>query len=460
VYSPSEAPDPEELLRPTLRFCEPATAPHRERLLLDRLIPDRRTRMAFVNRAAVSGIALAWLLAVPAGAQALVFSTTTDQPGVPVPVYDEELYVLDSAGTWPELTREALGLLVGDSNGNGIFDDQPLDVDAAHASGLPEPGSYFLSMTADFTLPDGTTIKDGDVFHFTDTGVVVDLPESFFEGITGTTGIDVDGFAIAPNGDLYFSFADDEPTTNASLIAQNGGIATLDEQCVFKFVPGASAATIHLTPAAVVLAFNHAFGTTATTVVDVCDVEIDPASPSDLLLTSLSTAAAFRGKVITTAGGGTPFMIGGQQVGPAAMGLPATTSLDALALAAGPRMPALRAIPEIVSAATPIVASVEAWGFAPGAPVQFVVTDALMPRPAFVAYPAHPGFASSPLDASSALFYACFTIPTLLVPADGAGVARFSYTTAGLPVGVNAVVQTLDLAGGALSTPASVAFTP
>ena len=146
----------------------------------------------------------------------------------------------------------------------------------------------------------------------------------------------MDGFAIAPNGDLYFSFADDEPTTNAGLIAQNGGVATLDEQCVFRFVPGAGSATIHLTPAAVVLAFNHAFGTTATTVVDVCDMEIDPGSPADLLLTSLSTSAAFRGKVITTAGGGTPFMIGGQQVGPQAMGLPATTSLDVLALDDGP----------------------------------------------------------------------------------------------------------------------------
>jgi hypothetical protein len=416
--------------------------------------------MAFVNSPWLCWIVLAWLLAAPAGAQALVFSTTTDQPGVPVPVYDEELYVLDGSGIWPVLTREALGIMVGDTNGNGILDDQPLDVDAAHASGNPQPGAWILSMTADFAMPDGTVIKDGDVFHFTDTGAVIDLPEGFFEGITGTTGIDVDGFALAPNGDFYFSFADDEPTTNAGLIAQNGGVATLDEQCVFRFVPGAGAATIHLTPAAVVLAFNQAFAATATTVVDVCDLEIDPGSPGDLLLTSLSTSAAFRGKVITTAGGGTPFMIGGQQVGPAAMGLPATTSLDALALAAGPRMPVLRTIPEVVSAATPMIARAEAWGFAAGAPIQFVVTDAVFPRSTFVAYPGHAGFASSPLDTSNPLFLACFTIPTLLVTADAAGVAVFSYDTAGLPVGVNALVQTIDMSGGALSTPASVAFTP
>lgn len=414
--------------------------------------------MTHVTR--VSTLALVAVLAAGAGAQSLVFSTTTDQPGTPVPVADEELYVFDASGTWPVLTRDTLGILVGDTNGNGLFDDHPADLDAAHASGLPEPGSWHLSVTADFSLPDGTTIKDGDIFHFTDTGAMIDLPESFFEGMTGTSGIDVDGFAIAPNGDLYFSFAEDEPTTNASLIAQNGGIAVLDEQCVFRVSPGAPAAIIYLTPLAVVTAFNHAFGTTATTVVDVCDVEIDPTSPGDILLTSLSTAAAFRGKVITTAGGGTPFVLNGQQVGPAALGLPSTTSLDVLALSSAPRMPFLRAIPEVISAASPTTAQVASWGWTPGAAIQFVVTDAVPPRSTFIAYPGHAGFPASPLDPANPLFFECFMIPALVKTADAAGVATFSFVTAGLPVGVNGVVQTMDLANGMLSTPASVAFTP
>jgi hypothetical protein len=88
------------------------------------------------------------------------------------------------------------------------------------------------------------------------------------------------------------------------------------------------------------------------------------------------------------------------------------------------------------------------------------VTDAVFPRSTFMAYPGHAGFASSPLDTSNPLFLACFTIPTLLLTADAAGVAAFYYDTAGLPAGVNALVQTIDMSGGALSTPASVAFTP
>lgn len=405
-------------------------------------------------------IVLGWLFAAQASAQTLVFSTTTDQPASPVPIYDEELHGFDAGGRWPVLTREMLGILVGDTDGNAIFDDQPADIDAAHASLLPPPGDFYLSSTADFHLPDGTPIEDGDIFHFTDTGAVVDIPESLFEGITGTTQIDVDAFAIAPNGDFYFSFAEDETTTNASLIAQNGGLSVLDEQCVFRFVSGAPAATIYLTPAAAVMAFNHAFGTTAATVVDVCDVEIDPFNPGALLLTSLSTAAAFRGKVITTAGGGAPFVLGGQQIGSTALGLSSTASLDALAIVSGPRAPVLRAIPELISFATPIVARVESSGWTPGAAIQFVTTEGVMPRPTFLAYPNQTGYWTSPLDPADPAFQASFLAPAWLVTANAAGVATYSFYTAGLPPGITAVVQTIDLASGMMSTPVSVTFVP
>jgi hypothetical protein len=416
--------------------------------------------MAFPQTVFSFALALVVLAAGPAGAQALVFSTTTDLTAAPHTVYEEELHRFDAGGRWPVLTREMLGMLVGDTDGDGTFDDQPLDVDAAHASTLAEPGSFFLSVTADFNLPDGTQVQDGDVFHFTGNGVAIDLAESFFEGATGTAGVDVDAFAVGPAGEIYFSFAEDESTTNAALIAQNGGIAVLDEQCVFEFVSGAAAATLHLDPAAVVTLFNHAFGATATTVVDVDGVEIDPANPGELLLTSLSTATAFRGKVMTTAGGGSPFVLAGQQIGPAALGLPATASLDALAIVSAPRHPVLRCLPEIVSAATPILAGVESWGWTAGTPVQFVVTDAVLPHPAFVSYPLAAGFTASPLDVTNPLFLESFSVAPWLVTADATGTASLYFGTAGLPVGINAVIQTVDLATGTMSTPAAMAFTP
>src|SRR5436190_21503095 len=105
--------------------------------------------MAISIKASKGWIVLAWLLALRAGAQTLVFSTTTDQPGTPVMIHDEELYAFDASGRWPVLTREILGIAVGDTNGNGVFDDQPVDIDAAHASALPAPGEVHLSVTAD-----------------------------------------------------------------------------------------------------------------------------------------------------------------------------------------------------------------------------------------------------------------------------------------------------------------------
>ena len=106
-----------------------------------------------------------------------------------------------------------------------------------------------------------------------------------------------------------------------------------------------------------------------------------------------------------------------------------------------------------------MLARVESWGWAPGSAVQFVVTDAVPPRSTFLAYPGHGGFAASPLDPANPLFYDCFLIPSLIKIADAAGVATFAFDTTGLPAGVNGVVQTVDLSTGAISTPASVAFT-
>jgi hypothetical protein len=133
------------------------------------------TRVRFL-----ASLALALCVFAGASAQALVFSTTTDLAASPTTVYEEELHRFDAGGRWPALTREMLGIQVGDANGNGLFDDQPIDLDAAHASGLPAPSEFYLSTTADFGLPDGTTVRDGDVFHFTATGVIVDVHESFF----------------------------------------------------------------------------------------------------------------------------------------------------------------------------------------------------------------------------------------------------------------------------------------
>ena len=197
--------------------------------------------------------------------------------------------------------------------------------------------------------------------------------------MTGTTGIDVDGFAIAPNGDLYFSFAEDETTTNASADRAEWRRRGARRAVRVPVRPGRSggddlpdARRGGRRRSTTRSARRRRRSSTSATSRSI------RTNPGDLLLTSLSTAAAFRGKVITTAGGGTPFVLGGQQIGPdGARAAPRRRRSTRSRSCRAPRTPVLRAIPEVISSATPIVARVESSGWTPGAAIQFVVTDAV-----------------------------------------------------------------------------------
>ncbi len=398
-------------------------------------------------------------VAVCAQSPIFAFSAATDQAATPLPVYDEEIHAFTGAGRAPLLTREMLAVLAGDANGNGVLDDVPADIDAIHATALPEPSNWLLSITADTPLA-GVNVKDGDIFRFSSTGVDIVHPESLFEASTGTTNVDIDAFAVSPAGDLYFSFADDEATTIPALITQNGGASTLSKQCVFRLAPGASTATIHLTPQTAVAVFNQAFAATATTVVNVTDVEVDPASPGDLLLTCASTSAAFRGKVARTTGGGQPFAVGGQTITPAVLGLSSTASLDGLALAPTTIPPSLRSMPMSLSAATPSVASLLTTGWTPGEAIQLVATDAVFPRALITPLSGTIGSHATPLDVGSPMFAASFGVPAWRVTADVLGTASYSFDSTGIPAGITAIVQAFGVSSLALSTPAVVSFRP
>ncbi|HYC78693.1 MAG TPA: hypothetical protein VEI02_13790 [Planctomycetota bacterium] len=394
-----------------------------------------------------------------ANAQGLAFSVASDVASTNGGfVLQEELHRLDAGVRRAAVALEFMNLLVGDADGDGLLDDAPSDVDAVHWTGLTGPASFLWSTTANFNAPGGLTVLDGDVFQFTDVGVQVIFPEAFFQAATGTTTIDVDAFAVAPDGTTYFSFADDETTTSASLAAQNGG-ATLDEQCVFRIDPGQTFAMLHFTPAQVVGMFNTAYGASATTVVDVQGLELDPFHPGDLLLTSASAATAFKGKVVSSFGGGTPFVLGGTEIAPAAFDFPAT-SLDALCLVGSAPPPTLRAPQFLPSSATSAPVTLVATGFAPFETVQFAFTDAKMPRATFLEPTGTLGYGWSPLDPLSPMFAASLTHPQLTKTADAFGTASFAFSPAGVPSFVDAAVQVVGLGSFALSTPAGISFTP
>jgi hypothetical protein len=407
-----------------------------------------------------AAVAAAGLLCLPSSAQGLVVSTALD---VAVPTgfaLQEELHRLEGGGRRVELPFELLATYVGDADGDGIFDDAPTDLDAAHWTGAAGPGAFLLSTTANFTAAGGVQLLDGDVFQFTTTGVQIVYAESFFQNATGTTAVDVDAFAVGPAGELYFSFAEDETTSNAALIAANGGAALLDEQCVFRLDVGAATAALHLNPAAVVAVFNAAYGATATTTVDVDGVELDPFHPGELLLTCASSSSALKGKVVSTHGGGQPFFVGGREAAPVGFDFATPTSLDALAWVGAAAAPVLRAAQQnhSVNSATAPMFWVEGWQ--PGEPVQFAFTDAAMPRAAFTAPVGFGGFGWTPLDLQSPLLVATMTSSALLTSANAFGIASVAFSPFGLPPYVYPAVQAVGLWSGALSTPVVLSFLP
>lgn len=393
-------------------------------------------------------------------AQGLVVSTAVD---VAVPggfALQEELHRLTPNGRRVEWPLELFSTLVGDADGDLLFDDAPTDVDAAHYVGGAGHEAFLLSTTANFTAAGGVQILDGDVFRFTASGAQIVYAESSFQTATGTTAVDVDAFAIGPVGELYFSFAEDETTSIAALVAQNGGAALLDEQCVFRLDVGATTAVLHLTPAQCLAAFNLACGATASTLIDVDGVEIDPSHPGSLLLACTSTAAALKGRVVSTFGGGQLFYVGGLEAGPSGFDFATPTTLDAIAYVPGPAVPALRVGQQNVSVNTTTTETLVATGFQPGEIVRFAVTDALLPRPLCTTLSGFGGFGATALDVLSPLLATSLGTAALERTADAFGSAGLSFQVQGLPANVYAAVQAIGITTGTLSTPVVIAFLP
>jgi hypothetical protein len=263
--------------------------------------------------------------------------------------------------------------------------------------------------------------------------------------------VDVDALAVSASGVVYFSFEDDELTTLPAVIAQNGGNALVDEQCVWRWDPSQSYATLHLTQANVVAVMNAAFGTNATSVVDTCGLEIDPLDPNELWITTASTSATLRGRVASTRGGGVPVQWAGVNFEPASMGFASNFSLDTLAVC-GLDWPTLRLTPDTGSSASGGTGTASVTGLSPGAQVQLVVTAPVLPGP-FAIPSALPGWAGVCVDPTDPLFAASFAAPELLLVADPTGQAAYAFEFGGMLAGAQALVQAVEVLTLRVSNP-------
>lgn len=396
-------------------------------------------------------------------AQDLVYSLAYDLPGLPYELKKSELQRLrPGGGTAPFIPVEAWRVLFGDRDGNGVYDDAPSDIDALHirntGGGL---ASWLMSTSVTTPLAGGGALKDGDVFSFDGHGGIdVLYVEGFFEVATQTSAIDVDAFAEGPGGALWFSFADDELTTSPSLSSQNGGAAILDEQTVFRLDPGATEAVIALTKAQAVQVFNQATGSGATSVVDVCGITLDPANSGELLLCSRSTSNSFRGRVVTTAGGGATWLAGGQPVEPSLFGLGAPPTLDAISLTVEAPHPVMRTDPTAGSSTAGGFGRCEVRNLTPGEIVQLVVSAPRLPGPFAWQAPNVQGFVTVFPDPTDPGTWASFNIPQWQMVADANGVASYQWNWNGLLPGTAFLGQGFNLTSSEATSPAIVAVLP
>lgn len=360
------------------------------------------------------------------------------------------------------LPIETWNALLLDRDQDGLLDDPISNLDALDIGNVTDFRTWTFSVATNFSLKDGTVIRDGDLFRFDGTGnVLIPWTEDNLALATSTSTVDVDALAIGAGGEIYFSFEDDEVTASPALIAQNGGATTLDEQTVFRLDPGQSFAVIQFTQAQVAAVFNQALGTSVTSVVDVVGLEMDPdGGPQDLWLTSGSTSQALRGRIVSSAQGGSLPTIAGGSFDPLAAAWSSPPTFDALAFGTNYGAPILRINPSAASSAAGGVITISAERLTPGTVLQLVASapsDALgsgFPIANAI------GFPFVALNVGDPFFWISLQDPTLRVAADATGTARYSFDVAGFPPSMSGVVQAITVANLNLSAPAAWTVLP
>lgn len=398
----------------------------------------------------------------------LLVSTETDAVaagGKDGPFREEDVLFLGD-GPSAFVTAQNWRVLVGDGDGDGHFDDEPSEVDAlAVVPGSPARPSAFdllVSFSADRTFASGEKARDGDVVRFVPGGSFqVVHSEDVFAAGTATSAIDVDAFAIAPDGTLFFSFAEDETTSAGYLAAENGGNPTLDEACVFTWRPGEAEAHLFLTPDALVAMVNQALGSALTTVGDLQGLDLDPENPGALLFAVSSKSRGAEGTVFSTAGGGSVASLGGRTLAGETMGFGEPESLDSLAVVAEQKTPlSVRADATEVSVSASAFVELSIAHGTPGGEAVLLVAPAVLPAPTPVPMPRLGGSGRIYLDMASPLFKASLRNPKFRTRLDGSGCGAVRFPTAGSPAGIVRLVQAVDLSGREASEAVAIETLP
>jgi hypothetical protein len=382
--------------------------------------------------------------ASPAARGEIVVSLSGDVASPHGAFGDEECLVVAPGGTPRHFcTDDGLAFYFGDRNGDGVL-DVPNDVDAlaflppaASSSGAPALSGLVFSM-----LADQAGIKDGDIVRLAPEIVPQGLEVLYSEGVlvaaleVNDGNIDVDAIAIAPDGTLLFSLAEDESLGAAQVVAQ--------DETIFALAPGATQATVLYDAATIEQIARTALGIT-TPIGDVTSLEWDG---GELLFTVLSPTAN-DATILSTAGGGTVW----QGATEASFGFGVEVEIDALALRGGTPFPAVDVDPSKAVAGTAV--TVRGEGFTPGGFAFFALSG--VAAPLGVGLPA-PGFGAVVTSPADPVFLAAAAqAGALLAPVDPTGramIAGPAPDAGGLAYDL--IIQAYDTASGRFSHPVAL----
>lgn len=388
------------------------------------------------RRFAASSLLALSLCAPSAIAQDLLISLSDPATLAGQAVGDAEILRLAAGGpAQPCLNMAALRVYFGDRNGDGTL-DEPNDIDAidfVDVPGLPMPTGLTFSL-----LADQTGFKDGDLLHFDPTGpgtVTVVVAEAFLvqalEVVDGN--IDVDALAIADDGTIYFSLAEDELLGLAQVVFQDDDVARLPSGAVkaLPYLPG----TVFEAAAAKALGKNVTIGDLRGLELDGNDLMFQIQSPSD------QDASVF-----STKNGG--MLVAGFEE--STLGFAENVETDALAYAPSQPFPVLTAMP-----AKPIsgaMTTLSIRGLTPSQPFVVLAAQALAQGGVAAVFP---GFGALVLDPGDSLFLASLAnLPALIGVASPTGDGAFlapAPGAAGVPLDV--AVQVVEMASTRVSNP-------
>ncbi len=377
-------------------------------------------------------------VAAAAAQESVIFSLTSSATAPFGNLADTELAIRDvPAGmTRPWLSIATGAFYAGDVNGDGTSDEWK-DVDAVWVKqGADRVEEIWLSFNTTFG-----GFLDGDIVRLTPAGgLVVNESEAHLMQIFGLTDgqMDLDGLHVGPDGKIYVSFADDEPTTGLSTDKPN----VVTDGSIVYWDPVASTVGVALTEGNIDALVSHALGKSIKTG-DTLGIAMDA---SGTLAFSVQSPSSDDASVFSAGNSGTIL------VAESTLGLSSGAEMDALDLTPAPiEFLAARATPRLVPANQVTVVDLDGMA----ANHAFLLTLSLTKGNSD--YIQYDGFYGLALDPNDWLFSASIAdLPWTYGVTDAAGHAAVTFDPAPPGFTLTVYAQAYDFDAHVVGTPIAI----